>query len=486
MGKLLLNNNSHKLYSSITKIFMFSALHLNSLPAIFKKMPASCLIYELCIRKYVGGFAAKTCEKSGLNCIWELSLLMAVLFLTLNSLAWETITFNGFGNESNNGISGVVQAGSDLVVGTENFKTGCEVYKISGDGSWVKLSDAGFGEASNTRISSMIYFQNELYAGTMNTILGASLYRSADNGETWMKIDRATNIQENYRISSMAVFKNQLYLGIRNPLGAQIIRSSDGKSWIESKTRPFNDPHDIDIISFYAYEDRWLFAGVENADIMTGRTSGAKIYHSTNGESWEIGYDFNNSNSQTADISSFLFVPDGNYLLVGCRSLFPGKMDHGLFLKGQIGKDRIEFKKKTFNVSQIPGITCLELIKGSILAGSSNSILLELNNDAVLGEVILPQGVINSNGIISVLKYLSPYQYLGFIYPTFPVKGAVLLRTREFQTKEVNPVAENTNFKAPVPQNSQSDFSIGTLLVIGGIVLVLLFIVFLIPKDSGR
>lgn len=401
------------------------------------------------------------------------------------AMGWEPLTIDGFGNANNNGVSCMVISNSVLLVGTENVKTGCEFFQVTSEGQWSKLSGDGLGEPANTQISSLIHFRKGIYTGTKNTITGAKLYKSTDNGNTWNKIEVAALGTDNYRISSMEVFKNKLFLGIRNPVGAKIIVSPDGITFTLSVPRGFTNPHNIDILSMLSVRDNVLFAGSENADIMTGKTSGPLVYATYDGETWESCQGFAGMGTRFARTSSLLATDSHQAIWVGCRSLLPGRMDQGIFYKGLFENGKIEFVSKDFGHDKLPGITCMVEMNNYIIAGCSGSRLLKIGGGGTISEVVLPEEISRHSGSISGLVYHESYLYAGVTFPTFPTRGAALYRTQNIQTEEFKSFVEK-NVISTLPDKTETRSTGRSLLAIGGIILIIFLVAHLISKISKQ
>jgi hypothetical protein len=283
----------------------------------------------------------------------------------------------------------------------------------------------------------------------------------------------------------MAVFRDQLFFGFRNPRGTQIVVSKDGQEFKTVVHGGFKTRQNIDIPVLFPYSNTLLFAGVKNADIMTGRTSGARIYVSTNGIEWEMCYQFKDLGTEVATISSFIPLPGEGEILAGGRGLLSGKLDQGMLFKGTIGTGGVKFGKSGFGYTKFPGITCMVSMGDKIVAGCSSPHLLSIDPTGAVYNVELPGEVIEFNGFVSALYFKSPRLYMGITYPTFPVKGASVYSTEILQERILRQPSENRVVKSS-GEKVQFTSSGKTLLAFGGIVVILLVVFFIIQRMSKR
>ena len=86
---------------------------------------------------------------------------------------WTTITNDGFGNQSNEAFSSLVEYNGNLYASTWNDftrspnGTGGQVWELS-KGQWSQVNNDGFGIKTNTQIETMTVHDGKLYAGTSN------------------------------------------------------------------------------------------------------------------------------------------------------------------------------------------------------------------------------------------------------------------------------------------------------------------------------
>jgi len=94
--------------------------------------------------------------------------------------------------------------------------------------------------------------------------------------------------QRNNRINSLGTFNNQLYAGAFNfgGNGAQIWRSSDGKSWSAVMSNGFGDSMNVGIDHLLEFNGK-IYAGVWNQNNDGSVTNGGQVWRSSDGSSWE-------------------------------------------------------------------------------------------------------------------------------------------------------------------------------------------------------
>ncbi len=132
--------------------------------------------------------------------------------------------------------------------------TGAPVYtSVTGDaGTWRKNAGVGdgFGSPDNMNVAAIVEFGGVLYASTQNRETGGQLWRSAD-GETWSQVvqDGFGNVK-NSELHRLAVANGYLWVtthtsSTESPPAAQIWRSSDGLTFVQSNEDGFGDPNTI-------------------------------------------------------------------------------------------------------------------------------------------------------------------------------------------------------------------------------------------------
>ncbi|MEW6379672.1 MAG: hypothetical protein AB1611_08685 [bacterium] len=173
-----------------------------------------------------------------------LSLLItaACLILCLNcgSFAeeWEQVASNGFGNPSNDYAWCMATFKGKLYVGTLNTLSGGQIWR-SGTGdpdSWEMVYDSRSSIFSNAGVRTL-YSDNDqaLYASTLNS-LGAEIMKTTD-GKSWSLVKKVIGRRWNTTIRCMVRFGDYLYAGAGG-YGAQLYRSKDGVNWRLAKTNP--------------------------------------------------------------------------------------------------------------------------------------------------------------------------------------------------------------------------------------------------------
>lgn len=154
-----------------------------------------------------------------------------------------------------------------------------------GAGFFAQRNLYGFGDRWNDRVSALMPFGGQLYAGTFNwSGGGAQLWRSSD-GRSWEQVSaNGLGDTTNAGISALLPFEGNLYAATSNwdpdllwTTGAQILRSSDGSAW-DRVNLPGIDPDQGEILALAEFNGS-IFAGTDDYS----QEDGAEIWSSPTG-----------------------------------------------------------------------------------------------------------------------------------------------------------------------------------------------------------
>jgi len=84
---------------------------------------------------------------------------------------WVQVNANGFGDANNSTASSLASFGDNLVAGTENDNTGCEVWLFDNT-TWRKVAGGGFGDPMAFEVTSLLSHQDRLYAAVTARVDG--------------------------------------------------------------------------------------------------------------------------------------------------------------------------------------------------------------------------------------------------------------------------------------------------------------------------
>lgn len=167
------------------------------------------------------------------------------LWRTSDGEDWSTVMTGGFGTVENTSGRGIATFGDHLYVGTENKDTGAEIWRApiaaAGDvAAWERvLGD----DVNRSWYAELTEFDGHLYAGSLTTHTstadaaaeqnhaGSFVVRSKDGAEWELVVDDSFGNPENLGILSMAVFGGRLYVSTTNPNGAEVVSTTDGRTW---------------------------------------------------------------------------------------------------------------------------------------------------------------------------------------------------------------------------------------------------------------
>lgn len=177
----------------------------------------------------------------------------------------------------------------------------------------------GFGDINNDRVSALAPFGGQLYAGTFNwSGYGAQLWRSSD-GRSWtVASNNGLGDATNSGISALLPFEGNLYAATYNwdidayqTTGAQILRSSDGSTWNRVNLPGF-DPDNGQIMALAEFNGS-IFAGTDD---FSG-TAGAEIWSSPTGNDLDWTKVVFGGLSDVDNLAVMTFEVYGGYLYAG-------------------------------------------------------------------------------------------------------------------------------------------------------------------------
>jgi hypothetical protein len=87
---------------------------------------------------------------------------------------------DGFGDANNIKIESLVTVDGKLYAGTDNSATGIEVWRSLDGSAWMQVNADGFGDANNISTlwsNASAEFQGDLYVGTRNFVTGGEVWR---------------------------------------------------------------------------------------------------------------------------------------------------------------------------------------------------------------------------------------------------------------------------------------------------------------------
>jgi len=173
-----------------------------------------------------------------------LQLLAVIVFLVLclsrgsSAESWEKVSDNGFGNPSNDYAWCMAAFKGALYVGTLNTLQGGEIWKSSsGDpDSWENVYNSRSSLFSNAGVRYLYADGDQaLYACTLNS-LGAEILRTTD-GKNWNMVKKGIGRRWNTTFRCLTRFGDNLYCGAGG-YNAELYRSNDGVNWQLVKTEP--------------------------------------------------------------------------------------------------------------------------------------------------------------------------------------------------------------------------------------------------------
>ncbi len=222
--------------------------------------------------------------------ILAIFLLFGILFIHFakaNSLSWEVVMNNGFGEGNQNRvINSLVVFGDYIYAGVYNGTDGAKVFRSSDGENWTQVNEDGFGDSGHT---SVILFTDgrTLYAGTGGE-LGVSGFKllKTINGTEWTQIgEDGFGSIDNCSINSMAVFNEKLYISVLYinfetfDMGVRIYRIDSDSSWIKVNEEGFGDAENINSYAMNVFNNQ-LYVGTQHA------SRGPEIWRTQTGTEW--------------------------------------------------------------------------------------------------------------------------------------------------------------------------------------------------------
>jgi hypothetical protein len=155
---------------------------------------------------------------------------------------------------------------------------------------WTQTNINGFGDRWNEGIFALAPYNSQLYAGIYNSAGGgAQLWRSS-NGKSWTAVMKnGFGDASNYAIDHLIGFNDNLYASTANCAdldctasdGGQVWRSPDGASWSQVVADGFGDNVNAEVYRFTAFKDQ-LYASTWSYDTSV---HGSEIWRSSTGDS---------------------------------------------------------------------------------------------------------------------------------------------------------------------------------------------------------
>ena len=185
---------------------------------------------------------------------------------------WEQRNSDGFGDDDDNGVFGLIQFGNHLYAGTEEGR----IWRSLDGSAWTPVADLG------DRVYMGALFGGALYVGTEATG-GGTLYRSFD-GTTWTPVSTpGLGDPDNEVLWPRTVFNGELYVGTRKELpngpGGEVWRSPDGTTWTQVNADGFGDL-DVAATNVGVVFDGQLYVGAFNLN------TGGELWRSPDGLHW--------------------------------------------------------------------------------------------------------------------------------------------------------------------------------------------------------
>jgi hypothetical protein len=195
------------------------------------------------------------------------------------------------------------------------------IHRYSGAEEWERVVDKGFGDPSNDYAWSMATFQGKLYVGTLNFLKGAEIWCSSSGEQnTWERVYNARSTLSNAGVRSLYADGNRaIYACTFNIIGAEIMRSRNGRTWTQvKKTLGSKNQKDSTIRGMIRFGE-YLYGGAGS--------NGAQLFRSKTGVKWEMV----KTNPPNAFESTKVLDPNTggmviNNLLIGELAVFKDKL----------------------------------------------------------------------------------------------------------------------------------------------------------------
>jgi len=180
---------------------------------------------------------------------------------------------------------------------------------------WVKVVDNGFGNSRNSYAWSMETFKGELYVGALNLYGGAEIwYSNSGAPNSWQQAYKALFSRNSGARCLYSDNELVLYACTSNSQGAQILRTTDGRTWTTVAQRGFGNRQNTTIRCMVRFAD-YLYAGMG--------CNGAKLYRSKDGFNWELVHDRPGFES-TKVRNPKTGILENNNLMIGELAVFNG------------------------------------------------------------------------------------------------------------------------------------------------------------------
>jgi len=192
---------------------------------------------------------------------------------------WTQVNTDGFGDGNNTNACSLAFTGSALQVGTENWTSGCEVwrtYKVGGPPytDWTQVNTDGFGDGNNVMASSMYGAGTSLHVGTLNNVSGCEVWRTGFTGgppyTDWAQANAdGFGDGNNTEAPCMYAHMYDLYVGTLNATtGCEVwsTQRSGGPpytDWVQANADGFGDANNTDASSMAEFFDN-LYVGTVN------------------------------------------------------------------------------------------------------------------------------------------------------------------------------------------------------------------------------
>ena len=158
----------------------------------------------------------------------------------------------GFGDGANGGIISTEYLAGDVYVGTNNGKTGGEVWRSDDQGAtWTQINTDGFGDVANSIVSGMATLDGYLYAVTHHgNGAGSEVWRCqvCDNSDWEQVVDNGMGSNYSRRMPAIEAINGRLVLVLGgNYTGIKIYASESGDedSWVQIAPDGLGDSNNI-------------------------------------------------------------------------------------------------------------------------------------------------------------------------------------------------------------------------------------------------
>jgi hypothetical protein len=146
---------------------------------------------------------------------------------------------------------------------------------------WRQSNESGFGEAANSNIGALGVLNGTMVAGTWNEN-GAQVWRTTD-GKTWQDFTPSWTIS-NTEVYYAKPFRSYLYLGVGNLSGGEIWRT-DGTNWEQVASSGLGDANNLGFFSAAVFKDELYTASGNLPPSIGGSGNGLEVWKSASGAS---------------------------------------------------------------------------------------------------------------------------------------------------------------------------------------------------------